>query len=186
MDHEKFCVGRANVFRDTSPALASPDNPKPRIPSRLRQRGRVQFPAGTLKRRVARNVAVATSRASGAQHLAAWLQPADGDHKSPLAANGDLNFARRAKILTISSTKRHICDIKTLHSVAYYGLPLHHEVNQRDHSSNARADGQKHDDGPGHSRPRNRLVPRDFSCLTVNTKSVDLLLVGVGEQINRQ
>jgi hypothetical protein len=59
---------------------------------------------------VARNVAVATSRESGAQHLAAWLQPADGDHKSPLAANGDLKFARRAKILTISSTKRQQVD----------------------------------------------------------------------------
>ena len=48
---------------------------------------------------MARNVAVATSRESGAQHLAAWLQPADGDHKSPLAANGDLKVAneRRAK-----------------------------------------------------------------------------------------
>ena len=97
---------RAKILTVSSPALASPDNPKPRIPSLLRQRGRVQFPAGTLKRRVARNVAVATSRASGAQHLAAWLQPADGDHKSPLAANGDLNFARRAAILTVSSTKR--------------------------------------------------------------------------------
>jgi hypothetical protein len=91
---------RANIFSISSLAVASPVNPKPRIPSLLRQRGRVQFPAGTLKRRVARNVAVATSRASGAQHLAAWLQPADGDHKSPLAANGDLKFARRAKILT--------------------------------------------------------------------------------------
>ena len=101
----------------TSPALASPDNPKPRIPSLLRQRGRVQFPAGTLKRRVARNVAVATSRASGAQHLAAWLQPADGDHKSPLAANGDLNFARRANILTISSTKRQRVDRQQLVNV---------------------------------------------------------------------
>jgi hypothetical protein len=59
---------------------------------------------------VARNVAVATSRESGAQHLAAWLQPADGDHKSPLAANGDLKFARRAKILTISSMKRQRVD----------------------------------------------------------------------------
>jgi hypothetical protein len=100
----------ANAFPDSSPAVASSDNPKPRIPSLLRQRGRVQFPAGTLKRRVARNVAVATSRASGAQHLAAWLQPAEGDHKSPLAANGDLNFARRAKILTVSSTKRKQVD----------------------------------------------------------------------------
>jgi hypothetical protein len=59
---------------------------------------------------VARNVAVAPSRESGAQHLAAWFQPADGDHKSPLAANGDLKFARRAAILTISSTKRHRVD----------------------------------------------------------------------------
>jgi hypothetical protein len=102
---------------DTSLARALPVNPKPRIPSLLRQRGRVQFPAGTLKRRVARNVAVATSRASGAQHLAACLQPADGDHKSPLAANGDLKFARRAAILTISSTKRQRVDPKTLRKI---------------------------------------------------------------------
>ena len=87
----KFARG-AKILTVSSLALASPVNPKPRIPSLLRQRGRVQFPAGTLKRRVARNVAVATSRESGAQHLAAWLQPADGDHKSPLAANGDLNL----------------------------------------------------------------------------------------------
>ena len=102
------CSLAFSLSDNTSPALASPVNPKPRIPSLLRQRGRVQFPAGTLKRRVARNVAVATSRESGAQHLAAWLQPADGDHKSPLAANGDLKFARRAAILTGDRTSEWI------------------------------------------------------------------------------
>lgn len=118
--------------RNTSPALASPATQMARIPSPLRQRGRVQFPAGTLKRRVARNVAVATNRASGAQHLAAWLQPADGDHKSPLAANGDLKFARRAAILTISSTKRQRVDQNPqIHSLALRACKLSDDIYDR-------------------------------------------------------
>ena len=59
------------------------------------------------------NVAAATSRVSGAQELAAWLQPADEDHQSLTSSNWERDFARRAGILADSSTKRQRADPAT-------------------------------------------------------------------------